>query len=145
MAQADLCGQEPIKITGIIEEEIGLPRNDGTRGSALYEVPFRLSQEPAADWREFFVHAWNNPSRFTSMHRPGIASVIGSTVILDGTTVEEVEQYHKETLLLAVDEANRRVREHRERIAQSSAREAERVREHREHVVDVARKIDFGG
>ena len=28
------------------------------------------------------------------MHRPGIASVSGDRIILDGTTVEELERYH---------------------------------------------------
>jgi len=40
------------------------------------------------------------------MHRPGIASVEGDKVVLNGTTIEEVERYHKKTLKIAVDMAN---------------------------------------
>ena len=40
------------------------------------------------------------------MHRPGIASVIGSKIFLDGTTIDEVKDYHKETLILCVKKAN---------------------------------------
>ena len=40
------------------------------------------------------------------MHRPGIASVYGDQIILDGTTIEEVRDYHRETLMLCVQIAN---------------------------------------
>ena len=73
---------EPIRITGIIADQIGVPRNDGTRGSALYRIPFRLTQRPPREWAELFVNNWNHPPLFTTMHRPGIASIIGDTVIL---------------------------------------------------------------
>jgi hypothetical protein len=43
---------EPIQITGIIVDQVGRPRNDGTRGSALYGVPFRLSQRPPHEWAD---------------------------------------------------------------------------------------------
>ena len=79
---------------------------DGTRGSALYKIPFRLSKRPSALWKELFVRAWNSPPRFTTMHRPGIASVYGDQIILDGTTIEEVRDYHRETLMLCVQIAN---------------------------------------
>ena len=35
-----------IKITGVIVDEVTTPRMDGTRGSALYAVPFQLSRRP---------------------------------------------------------------------------------------------------
>jgi hypothetical protein len=34
------------------------------------------------------------------MHRPNIARGTGDKVVLDGTTIEEIEKYHKETLVL---------------------------------------------
>jgi len=40
------------------------------------------------------------------MHRPDIAEVSDDCVILDGTTIEEVKNYHCETLLLAVEKTN---------------------------------------
>lgn len=60
---------EPISIVGVVEDQVGHPRNDGTRGSALYEVPFRLSRTPPYEWAQWFVRNWDQPSRFTSMHR----------------------------------------------------------------------------
>jgi len=41
------------------------------------------------------------------MHRPGIARVSGDKVYLDGTTIEEVQKYHRDTLVLALEETNR--------------------------------------
>ena len=99
----------PITLLGIIADEVTKPRNDGTRGSALYAVPFRLSRRPPANWAAAFIEAWNSPSRFTTMHRPGIVRVEGDKVILDGTTIEEVERYHRDTLDLALDAANRSI------------------------------------
>lgn len=97
---------EPIHILGIITDQVTVPKMDGTRGSALYKIPFRLSRTPSTLWKELFVRVWNSPPRFTTMHRPGIASVYGDQIILDGTTIEEVRDYHRETLLLCVRIAN---------------------------------------
>jgi len=99
----------PVSLLGIIADEVTKPRNDGTRGSALYAVPFRLLRRPPADWSTAFVQAWDSPSRFSTMHRPGIVRVEGDKVILDGTTIEEVERYHRDTLDLALEAANRSV------------------------------------
>ncbi|MFS4467710.1 toll/interleukin-1 receptor domain-containing protein [Maribacter sp. 2210JD10-5] len=102
---------EPIKIKGIVIDEITQPKNDGTAGSALYKIPFELNRTPSYEWRDLFVNAWNRPPRFSSMHRPGIASAYGNQVILDGTTIEEVEKYHKDTLKLTVEVANKQIAE----------------------------------
>lgn len=136
---------EPVRITGIVLDEIGTPRNDGTRGSALYVVPFRLSRRPPSDWSQLFINAWNQPSQFTSMHRPGIASIRGDTIILDGTTVEEVERYHRPTLRLAVSEANTRFNALDSQRAQAAAAERLRVEEHRRIVNEAAKKLRFDG
>ena len=98
---------EPIRLEGIIADEVTQPRSDGTRGSGLYVVPFRLSRRPSSGWASAFVEAWDRPSRFTTMHRPGIARIEGDKVVLDGTTIEEVERYHRDTLNLALEAANR--------------------------------------
>jgi len=97
---------EPIKIVRLITEQIGKPRNDGTRGSGLYIVPFELSTQPSAFWAEAFLANMKNPPQWSSSHRPDMARLSGKIIYLDGTTVEEIERTHKETLLLAVKEAN---------------------------------------
>lgn len=102
------CYNEPVKILGIISDEVTVPKMDGTRGSALYKIPFRLSKSPSRLWVQLFLSTWQSPPRFTTMHRFGIASVFGDKIILDGTTIEEVRDYHRDTLLLCVDEANKK-------------------------------------
>ena len=132
-----------IRITGIIVEEVGVPRHDGTHGSALYEVPFRLSSTPPSEWIDFFIDSWNLPPSFTSMHRPGIAHVVGDRIILDGTTMEEVEADHKKTLILAVEEANKKYSEFVTRRENKENREREELQKHREAVREKAKRIKF--
>jgi hypothetical protein len=102
---------EPIRLIGIDEAGITRPRNDGTAGSALYTVPFILSRRPDAAWSELMVQNWNRPPSFTTMHRPGNGRVTGDRFVLSGTTIEEVEKYHLETLQLALNETNRQYQE----------------------------------
>jgi len=138
-----VSGSEPVEIEGVIEDEVGEPRNDGSRGSGLYKVPLQLSVRPSPTWGRLFVETWNHPPRFTTMHRPGIASVVGDKIILNGTTIEEVEKHHAETLRLVVDKVNAdaAVIEERER-KRREADEAER-RKHRDHVGEVSGRIRF--
>ncbi len=78
------------------------------------------------------------------MHRPGIVTVEGDKVVLDGTTVEEVKQYHRDTLILAANEANRLYAEHLQRIRQQQERETKRIDDHKRSAGDIAGQIDFG-
>lgn len=134
---------EPIRIIGIITSEVTMPRLDGTRGSALYKIPFRLSKIPSRLWVELFVQEWNNPPQFTSMHRPGIASVRGDKIVLDGTTIEEVRDYHKNTLLLCVEEANKKEAYVLNKRKQQEKQERERIEEHNRSVLSVAENLKF--
>ena len=134
---------EPIRIVGIVEEKVGVPRNDGTQGSALYAVPIRLSREPSAEWANLFVQTWDRPPRFTLMHRPGIAHVIGDQIILDGTTLEEVEQHHKDTLKLVVEQVNDRAREIEAQAWRRREAGREKLAAHSDHVADMCRCIKF--
>jgi hypothetical protein len=134
---------DEIRIVGVIVDEVGTPRGDGTRGSALYRVPFQLSRRPPSDWSELFVHYWDRPPSFTTMHRPGIASVQGDQVILDGTTIEEVQKFHRDTLILACNEANKAYADLLARRAAEEERELKKLEHHRRTVEDIADKIHF--
>ena len=134
---------DEIRIVELVASEVTQPRNDGTRGSALYAVPFRLSRAPSPIWEKAFLQNWDRPSRFTSMHRPGIARIHGDRIILDGTTVEEVEQYHKATLLLAVDAANDIARQIDEERRKRAAHRAASEEQQRKTVEDAAKRIRF--
>lgn len=133
----------PVRILGIITDEVTVPKMDGTRGSALYKIPFRLSRTPSALWCKLFLEAWRYPSRFTTMHRFGIASVIGDEIILNGTTIEEVRDYHRETLILCVDEANKKESEIKRKERERREREEMQRKKHYDNVSSIAGEIEF--
>lgn len=99
--------REEIKILGIITTEVTSPKLDGTVGSALYKIPFRLSKTPSKLWSDLFITNWNNPPIWTTMHRPNTASIEGDKIILNRTTIEEVQDVHRDTLLLCVEKSNK--------------------------------------
>ena len=109
---------EDIRIEGVILDEVTVPAMDGTSGSVLYAIPFKLSRKPSSIWERSFIETWNHPPTYTSMHRPGIAHVRGAKIILDGTTMEEVKQVHRNTLKLAVTKANEMEKEFRHKKRQ---------------------------
>lgn len=134
---------EDIKITRVIVEDITAPRNDGTLGSALYSIPFALSRKPPSEWAQMFGGNFSHPPRYTGRHRPGIASVSGATVWLNGTTIEEVEECHRDTLQLAVAETNKQYREWQREQEQRRAREETLREEHRKRIEDASKRIKF--
>lgn len=134
---------DPIEIQGVVVDEVTTPRNDGTRGSALYKIPFRLTRNPSFDWADSFKRHWDRPPKFTTMHRPGIANVIGDKIILDGTTIEEVEKYHRDTLLLAVEEANKEIETKKKREWEQKKKEQEQKEKHDKNVRGISDKLDF--
>jgi len=142
-APAELEEFEPIRIIGVAVDEVGTPRSDGTRGSALYAVPFKLSRIVPPGWAELFIEAWDRPPSFTTMHRPGIARVSGNRIVLDGTTIEEVEQVHRPTLKLALAQANARMRERMETETRRRQEAAARKEDHEKHVKNVASRLKF--
>jgi hypothetical protein len=77
------------------------------------------------------------------MHRPGIARVSRNKVILTGTTIEEVEKYHRNTLLLAVDAANKAEGQILAEREQKQREEAERNRRHLEKIQEAAKRLRF--
>ena len=131
--------KDDIKILGIIKEEITLPKNDGSKGSALYCIPFRLSRKPSNLWVEYFINYWNHPLSFSSMHRPGIAKVVYDKVLLDGTTVEEVQNYHKEVLEAAINHANAFEKKHLREVELAEQRKKAKEEKLRE---DILSKVD---
>jgi sRNA-binding protein len=136
-------GFEAIRILGIVEEGVGRPRSDGSPGSALYRIPLRLSRRPSPGWARHFVETWNRPPQFSTMHRPGIASLSGDSIILDGTTMEELERYHVETLRHVLAKVNADVAAHERQELVRGEREAEAKRQHDESVKAIADRLDF--
>jgi hypothetical protein len=135
--------ENQVKIKGILIDEITEPINDGTAGSALYKIPFELNKTPSQEWRDYFVQAWNFPPSFSTMHRPGIASTYGNKIILDGTTIEEVEKYHKETLKLCVNVANKHFEQIELKRNQEIERKAIEREKHKKNIDDINNRISF--
>ncbi len=77
------------------------------------------------------------------MHRPGIASVIGNRIILDGTTIDEVKEFHRDTLKLCVNEANKRELRYIALKQQERERKAQQKAEHMNHVSSVIDEIEY--
>lgn len=77
------------------------------------------------------------------MHRPGIATTYGNKVILDGTTIEEVERYHKDTLKLAVETANQQLEQINIRRQQQAERERIEKEKHNKNIEGIGRRINF--
>lgn len=132
-----------VEILGIITDKVTVPKRDGSRGSALYKIPFRLNRIPSQLWKELFVRNWNSPPLFTTMHRPGIASVEGDEILLNGTTIEEVRDYHRETLKLCIEKSNRDEKNCLIQEEQRRKRENERIREHEESIQKLSDEFEF--
>ena len=134
---------EPIRILGVDESGVTRPRNDGTAGSGLYKVPLRLNRTPSMRWVRLFTPMWDHPPQFTTMHRPGIASVSGDRILLDGTTLEEVERYHAATLRLVIPAVNAQVAAEEEAERVNRERDDAENRAHDEAVREAAKRISF--
>jgi len=89
------------------------------------------------------VKVWDNPPAFSTMHRRGIASVEDDLFVLDGTTVEEVEEHHAETLKLVVERANVETRRLVQKQEEEQARQQQQAEAHEANVADVAKRIKF--
>ena len=142
-AKNDCSFDEPIKILEVIADEVTLPRNDRTRGSALYAIPFRLSHRPSDIWNAVFIETWNHPPSWTSMHRSGIARVHGDRIVLDGTTIEEVEKYHRDTLKSVINRTNEIVSTREKEIRRKAEAEKERIKNHDNKVREISHRIKF--
>jgi hypothetical protein len=140
---ATVADDVPVTIVGVDIAGVTKPRLDGTRGSGLYRVPLQLNRVPPKFWSDNFGHTWDHPPVFTTMHRPGIGSIHGDRIVLDGTTIEEVEQYHVTTLKLVVRRLNEMTDTHL--AAERQRREAEQIAaaEHERQVADIASRLRF--
>ena len=127
----------------MVVDEVGEPLNDGSSGSALYKIPFELNKIPDYQWSELFRLTWDRPPSWTSMHRPGIGYISGNKVILDGTTIEEVKKYHKDTLKLVVETVNKRYNEIKMQEKLEREREEQARKRHNDNIRNIADDIQF--
>jgi hypothetical protein len=106
-------------------------------------LPFRLSRPPSPQWARHFVPTWENPPRSATQHRAKLARVEGDRIIVDGTTVEEVARFHRDTLKIVLAKVNDDIAEMERRSRRLAEDEAERQRQRRQAVLDAAKHITF--
>jgi hypothetical protein len=103
---------DPLTITGVDAQHIGNPRSDGTAGSRLYSVPIKLNRSATTIEAQLLLEHWDRPSVIPTRHRPGILRVTGPTVVLDGTTIEEIRGFHAQTLKRIIGLVNLEIAEY---------------------------------
>lgn len=141
--EKNLVDEKDVKILGILTDEVTVPKMDGTPGSALYKIPFKLNKSPSSIWNKLFVNNWNSPPRYTSMHRPKIASVRGDRIILNGTTIDEVQKYHRDTLVLCVEETNKQEWQIKKQIELEEKRKQKNINDHYSSIEEISNDIKF--
>ncbi|PCF56803.1 hypothetical protein B5C08_01845 [Staphylococcus delphini] len=73
------------------------------------------------------------------MHRPGIATVIQDKIVLNGTTIEEVKKYHRDTLIMCVEDSNSDYKRMMDKKIEDKKKEQSRINEFEE---SLKRNID---
>lgn len=131
------------KILRIVDDRIKPILSNGIPKGALCEIPFELNGTPDQKWNLFFIEYWNSPNEYTTMHRPGIATVDKNWIILNGTTVDEVKKYHKKTLLDAVSFANDRYNKVKEKEYIQNTENEKKIRDITESAKKEASDIEF--
>jgi hypothetical protein len=130
--------EEPIRVTGIATEAIGDP--GGSPMDDSYDVPFRLSREASPRWEQEFLKAWD---RLSTRGQAVTASVGADQIILNATTIDDVERFYLSVLKRAVAEANRVTREEREKSQHLAEREEQKKQERRRHLMAVVERLNF--
>jgi hypothetical protein len=129
---------QPIQITSVIVEGI----TDPPPGRSHYEIPLRLSRTPEPEWVQHFLRAWDKHQNHNSTHRAGM-EVGADRIILDTTTIDDLEEFHVRTLKLALDEANQLASEDYGKLRSTVSAEQIKQKQHREHVAAVAQRLRF--
>ena len=78
-------------------------------------------------------------SRFPSF----IARIVGDRLILEGTTVDEIEKYHQETLMSVPDKVNTDIAALEARQRREQEKRDEQLRQHRPTVEEAVKRIRF--
>jgi hypothetical protein len=130
--------EEPIRITGIAVESMRDP--SGPSPDDPYDVPFRLSREASPQWEQEFLKAWD---KLSTRGQAVTASVGADQIILNATTIDDVERFYLVALKLAVAEANRATLEKWEKSQHLAELEKQKKQERRRHVMTVVERLNF--
>ena len=70
-------------------------------------------------------------------------AILGDRLILEGTTVDEIEKYHQDTLKLVLETVNRDIAELEAKLRREQEKRDEQLRQHRQTVEEAAKRIRF--
>ena len=130
--------EEPIRVTGVAVESMCSPSGSSLDGP--YDIPFQLSRVASPEWEQEFLKAWD---RLSTKGQAVTASVGADQIILNSTTIDDVERFYLETLKLAVAEANRATLEEREKVRHRAELEKQKKEERRRHIMAVIQRLEF--
>lgn len=130
-----------IRVLGVIVNEVSEPQIDGN-GRTVYDVPLQLSARVPGEWARYFLSAWHSGPQISAKHRPEVANVGADRIVLEGTTIDEVEQF-LEAIKFAVSEANRKLEEEAMELQEGEIILQQKRKEHLRHVAEVAKRLKF--
>lgn len=134
---------EPLTLEGVITEQFGAPRNDGSPDSARYEVPIKLNRAPDDIEKQLIKETWEHLPQITGIDLHGTLDIVGDTLVVRQTTIVEVKEVHTTTLPLIVNRVNTQVAQQRQDTADAEIAKQEELERHRQHVNEVASRIEF--
>lgn len=134
----DKVKNEPVRITGVIVEAMHGPSGESVDGP--YDIPFQLSCVTSPEWEQEFLRAWD---RLTASGLSVMASVGSDRIILNGTTIDDVERDLIGILKRAVAEANRVTSETMEKLHERAMLEEQRRTERFRHIKEVVQRLNF--
>ena len=129
---------EPVRLTGVVIEAMHGPSDASLDGP--YDIPFQLSCVTSPEWEQEFLKAWD---RLSTKGQAVTASVGADQIILNSTTIDDVERFYLDTLKLAVAEANRATLEEREKVRHRAELEKQKKQERRRHITTVIQRLKF--
>ena len=129
---------EPVRLTGVVLEAMHGPGDASLDGP--YDIPFQLSCVTSPEWEQEFLKAWD---RLTGNGLSVMASVGSDRIVLNGTTIDDVERDLMGVLKRAVAEANRATAEATQKLRQRAKLEEQKRIERFRHIKEVVERLNF--
>jgi len=130
-----------IRVLGVIVNEVSEPQSAG-RGRTVYDVPLQLSRRVPKEWAQYFLCAWHRGPKISAEHRPVVVNVGADRIVLEGTTIDEVEQF-LELIKFAISEANQKSYHEATELQEEEIIAQQKRKEHLRHVAEVAKRLRF--